>query len=1290
MGPMLRAMNFSCGMGRVLALILAAGVLLPRTGQSGAASVEDAVQWAPPAGALGYPSRAPDLDGLPGFQDPPPGYGEVPFWWWLGDPLDRDRLLWQIEELHRMGIAGVQVNYAHEDTNGWPTYPAEPEVFSESWWEFWRYVAGECAKRDMGIGLSGYTLDWPNGRSLVSRTVYSDPEITGREVQVARRVRVGAGETAELDLPPATIAVKAYRLRDGVLTPRLEDLPATGRVRWTAKDGEWEVWVFTTVTKPGSINPVHPLAGQRVVERFFQRFQDHAPGQSARGLNFFFHDELQFGVGDHVWTGDFPAQFAARKGYDVFEALPALFADIGPRTPKARLDYLDVRMQLVQERYFIPIFAWHQSRGLIYGCDQGSRGRDPLEFGDYFSAVRWYTAPGHDTPGGQADLIKGKVSSSIAQLYRRPRVWLEGYHSLGWGATPARLMQATCENYVYGCNLLNLHGLYYSTHGSFWEWAPPCHHFRMPYWDHFGVFLRYFERLSYLLSQGTHLCDLAVLYPVSPGQAGLGGGEATATAFEIGTRLIEGGRDFIFIDDESLARARIQDGRLNVSDADYRVLILPEMRAIRWATLRKAQAFQAAGGIVLAVGALPEASDRAGRDDPELDAAVRDLFGATAAAVRAGERPAPRRGNTGGVAAVLPRDAHLAAGLADILRSLPFDVEGPAPMKATHRRIGPRDVYFLTGAPRGAEYTFRATGRVELWNPWTGGVRPIHTAVPVPGGTRVRLPLGPDEAQLIVFSPEPPILTVTATDLDEVEDVRQDDGRLTLLGVATEPGVKTATVDVAGVRRELRGEALPGRTVLLDGDWECEVRPTLNNRWGDFRLPIEEPVLGPEARTFRYAAEMTPEPGWGAAAVDDAAWPRVTHGFGQKFWKLGPLPADLDVAALEQRLAALGSVDPSLPVGVGGRTYRWVPYDFSWRWGKEGDPGHQGYHGLKRKVTDDFLCLGRPTEGHNEIVYREEPGGTRYYLWTTAFVARRTVVQGVAGGLRPAVVYLDGRVLGNVSSEVALEAGAHPLLLRYDSPGRGHFVLQAREAGSPAVRTPLSMTWQDQPGLLPFDVRPDEPRPAGWYRFTAPPGLRGMTLTALGQVEAWVEGAAVPVRWLETRPGHGGVQKYRVDLARVRERPVRVALRVAQARGAYGGAAIPDPIRLDLGPGRIAAGDWSEGTALESYSGGVWYRRDLVLDAADTRGRVRLDLGDVVATAEVRVNGNPVVIRVAPPWIVDLDRHVSAGTNRLEVLVYNTLANHFLTLPTRYRGSPRSGLLGPVRLQLQPRTLLTE
>jgi hypothetical protein len=43
---------------------------------------------------------------------------------------------------------------------------------------------------------------------------------------------------------------------------------------------------------------------------------------------------------------------------------------------------------------------------------------------------------------------------------------------------------------------------------------------------------------------------------------------------------------------------------------------------------------------------------------------------------------------------------------------------------------------------------------------------------------------------------------------------------------------------------------------------------------------------------------------------------------------------------------------------------------------------------------------------------------------------------------------------------------------------------------------------------------------------------------------------------------------------------------------------------------------------------------------------------------------------------------VKPGENRIEVLVFNTLANHYLTIPTRYRGELTSGLLGPVTLEV--------
>jgi hypothetical protein len=100
------------------------------------------------------------------------------------------------------------------------------------------------------------------------------------------------------------------------------------------------------------------------------------------------------------------------------------------------------------------------------------------------------------------DIIKNKVAASIAHLYERPRVWLEGFHSSGWSTNSAALTDAIFGNYVMGQNLLSLHGLYYSTHGGWWEWVPPCNHFRMPYYEHITPLMQCVERLSYLLSQG--------------------------------------------------------------------------------------------------------------------------------------------------------------------------------------------------------------------------------------------------------------------------------------------------------------------------------------------------------------------------------------------------------------------------------------------------------------------------------------------------------------------------------------------------------------------------------------------------------------------------------------------------------------------------------------------------------------------------------------------------------------------------------------------------------------------
>ncbi|MBI2929178.1 MAG: hypothetical protein HYY24_26235 [Verrucomicrobia bacterium] len=726
-----------------------------------------------------------------------------------------------------------------------------------------------------------------------------------------------------------------------------------------------------------------------------------------------------------------------------------------------------------------------------------------------------------------------------------------------------------------------------------------------------GVFLKYFERLSYLLSQGRFVCDVAVLYPVAPFEAGLDGQKATQTAFDTARALMAAGINFEFLDADSLARARVRDGRLEVTDSSYRALIFPAMEAVQWSSLEKARSFAKAGGLVLNLGTLPFASDRAGGDDKELNALVAATFAEKNRLAKPADVPAV------------------------ILGAITPDTRADKPVRSLHRKIGSCDVYMVMDAPRNATVQFRAKGRVELWDPWTGEVRPLRVLGETATGTKVELPLEDYEAQIVVFTP----------------------GRQHVNPPPRQEG--------------------PTQIIALDGEWEFELKPTMDNRYGDFRLPATDKVIGPEARIFGHALESGNTATWRTPGFDDSRWGRVTCDFGPQFWLLGPLPAD----APDAELAKLTRVNPQEPVAIAGKPYGWRPYGFSWRQGLEGDPGHQGWHGLKENVTDHFLCLGKRVDALNEHKYEPEPGGNRYYLWTSATVERPTTARIVASTRRegeqphasevltPAAVFLNGARLENLQAPVSLHAGANPILVRYDHAGRGYFVLK-RDESKPANRTPLAMTWFDDPSVIRFDVHAGA-QPTEWFRFNAPPGLRAMTVTAKGTVEAWAGGQTM-------RAAGQGRFETTTPLTHV----AVVALRVLPETGASGGAVFSEPVRLECGPGLAALGDWSTIGALECYSGGASYRKTVTLTPEQARGRLTLDLGKVVATAEVRVNDEVAGIRVAPPWRVDISKQVRPGQNRIEVVVFNTLANHYLTIPTRYRGELTSGLLGPARVLL--------
>jgi hypothetical protein len=141
---------------------------------------------------------------------------------------------------------------------------------------------------------------------------------------------------------------------------------------------------------------------------------------------------------------------------------------------------------------------------------------------------------------------------------------------------------------------------------------------------------------------------------------------------------------------------------------------------------------------------------------------------------------------------------------------------------------------------------------------------------------------------------------------------------------------------------------------------------------------------------------------------------------------------------------------------------------------------------------------------------------------------------------------------------------------------------------------------------------------------------------------------------------------------------------------------------------------WNEhpNEGIKFFSGKAAYRKTFDLSSGEAKHPLRLQLGEVKCIAQVRLNGNDLGVVWTDPWSVELTGVVQAGRNELEIDVVNTWVNRLIgdagqpkekritqTNITLQQGQrtikayqgfasddplARSGLFGPVRLELRP------
>ncbi|MEH1127751.1 hypothetical protein [Micromonospora sp. CPCC 206061] len=1186
------------------------------------------------------------------LREPPREFSPVAIWWWSGARLDRRRLRWQLERFVAGGVHNLVV------LNLAPTGPMfgcdadDPPFFAGEWWALLDGVCADAA--DLGARLWFYDQLGFSGADIQARLVERHPEYAGR---------------------------------------------------WLAPDGSVHTRGFDYLSIVACAALLDEVHGE-----FARRLGHHLGGVIAGS----FQDELP---ALPTWSATFASEFAARRGYELDRALLWTGSDA-----LVLRDYQLTRAELAEEAFFRPLADWHARYGLLAGCDQQdpARAGDPVAgvrlYADYARTHRWFGAPGSDHHGD------ARVHSSLSHLYGRPRTWVEAFHSSGWGGTLEETLDWLLPWLRAGATLYNPHAVYYTTKAGWWEWAPPSTDWRQPYWRHHRLFADTVTRLCAALSLGRHACDIAVLLPTATAQAGARlDGHTSADALRaqrvyrdlVGDmtwfHTVPGALDRLcreadVIDDDSLARAEVTDGRVRVADEAYRTVILPACTVLDERVAARLDGFVTAGGTLIAVGALPEGADGAAAELLAHFAAGR---------------------------------AHLVADAAAVGPLLPAPpVEAPVPSLV--RDVDGTRVVFLTAAASRASDV--SVGRPDERGISLGWLDARYDFDPARyhESVTVRVRDVPPHAVLIdPFSGESRALPCsTVADTVEVR-VPFDHGPAALLAFPPAPLPAAAS-----------GGRAASRSLRLGPQWTSSLVPTMDDVWGDFGTSGTV-----ERWTVRHRLDGAAE--WGEAhatfgphAVRDGEALVYSTSRGihkdpihrevlgpkghvpEEFLALGPARAGAPVRVRCDLILA-EPVEGWLAVGVaaaksgalGGAA---LAFDDRGYLGLAPVRLAPGRHALALDLTpDEDLDLRAYIAVVRDATAFERPewmcaGGTSRPGST---VTLRTSVTGKAGQLQVAareacVIRWGGVEVGRQGGFEPYAEQATPRVRRYDlgqlpRPGPHELSVEFTEASDAGavlvdglalsgrhwsaardgvrVETLVRRRQYGDPAALHLRRRP-HPLPetawldgadggdvvvptvlavptasVQWFSFPIPPGATAMRLGVQAEAEVSVDGA-------EVARGAGALA---VDLGAAPSGPRACVVRVTTQPGFSHGAALTGPVVFDVGDGLVGLGDWEE-QGLAGYSGGVRYRQRFTVDAG---GPATVDLGRVRGTAEVALNGEPLGARFCGPY--RFTGALRAGDNEIEVVVYGTLAPYLDEVsPTHfvYPGQRHTGLFGPVTL----------
>lgn len=550
-------------------------------------------------------------------------------WWWLGSAVDSTGLEYNLTELAKVGIGGVEITPIYgvkgNDAN-------EISYLSPRWMRMLKYVEDKGAELGIETNMATGT-GWPFGGPTVSVD------------DAATKITFNDNENANEN-------------RGFVI----------GKTKQKVKRAA-----------PGGEGFVLDHFNKGAVARYFERFDTAFANNNVPFPHAMFNDSYE--VYGANWTPNLPEEFKARRGYDLMPMVSVLNKKDSLRTDADKRivsDYRETLGELLLENFTTQWTDWAHKHGSI---TRNQAHGSPANLIDVYAAVDIPECEGFGlsdfgikglrkdegyTKKNFSDISMLKYASSGAHISGKKYTSSETFT---WLTEHFRTSLSQCKPdldlmFLSGVNHVFFHGSCYSPKDAEWPgWRFYASVDMSPnnnWWTAMPAFSQYIERCQSFLQWGEPDNDVLVYLPYydmiydQPETVALfdiHSMERRAPKF-ISTvqSIIKDGYDVDYVSDKYIQGATVQDGNIILakSKTHYATIVVPDVQFMPLSTLKALVDIVNKGGQVMFVRSFPQSVPGYGKakEQKEFKSLLKQL---QRAVTFAGDRSAMHvYGNAGG------------------------------------------------------------------------------------------------------------------------------------------------------------------------------------------------------------------------------------------------------------------------------------------------------------------------------------------------------------------------------------------------------------------------------------------------------------------------------------------------------------------------------------------------------------------------------------------------------------------------------------------------------------------